>query len=85
MKSETAKRLTVRQRQIFQLLVNGSSTKQIASRLQISPKTVAPHISEARRRPGARTRDEAIARAIVAGYVQIIFIIPMAPAGDTVI
>ncbi len=65
--------LTARQTEVLQLLVNGKSTKQIAGRLGINSHTVNVHIFDARRRLRARTRDQAIARAIMAGYVSIVF------------
>lgn len=39
-------KLTVRQRQVLQLLAEGLSVREIASRLHISPKTVETHRSQ---------------------------------------
>lgn len=46
--------LTGRQRDVFQLLVEGKATKEIAYILGVSPKTVETHRSEVLRRLGVR-------------------------------
>jgi DNA-binding NarL/FixJ family response regulator len=46
--------LTSRQRQILQLIAEGHSTKEIASRLRLSPKTVESHRAQLMQRLGVR-------------------------------
>jgi DNA-binding NarL/FixJ family response regulator len=52
--SEAGDPLTGRQRDVFQLLVEGKATKEIAYLLGVSPKTVETHRSEVLRRLGVR-------------------------------
>jgi DNA-binding NarL/FixJ family response regulator len=51
---DTADPLTGRQRDVFQLLVEGKATKEIAHILGVSPKTVETHRTEVMRRLGVR-------------------------------
>jgi DNA-binding NarL/FixJ family response regulator len=46
--------LTPRQREILQLIAEGNSTKEIASRLRLSPKTVESHRAQLMQRLGVR-------------------------------
>ena len=52
--------LTKRENEIFTLLVSGSSTKDIASFLNISEKTVRNHISNAIQKLGVKGRAQAV-------------------------
>jgi DNA-binding CsgD family transcriptional regulator len=63
--------LTPRQEEIYKLLATGSTIKQIARVLGISPRTVDMHIRRVRNRLCASTRDEAMARVVSAGWVQL--------------
>lgn len=52
--------LTVRERQIFNLLIEDHTTKEIAGRLGISEKTVRNHISNTIQKLGVSGRAQAI-------------------------
>jgi DNA-binding NarL/FixJ family response regulator len=56
--------LTVRQREIVQLLAEGKSTKEIASELRLSVKTVKTHRAAIMRRLGARSVVEIVHYAV---------------------
>ena len=52
--------LTKRERQIFQYLINNFSTKEIASFLHITDKTVRNHISNTMQKLGVKGRSGAV-------------------------
>lgn len=52
--SNSANTLTGREQEVFELLGQGLSTKQVASRLELSPKTVATHRAAILRKLGLR-------------------------------
>lgn len=52
--------LTPREREIFTLLINNNSTKEIASQLKISEKTVRNHISNVIQKLGVDSRIQAV-------------------------
>lgn len=52
--------LTVRERQIFNLLIEDQTTKEIAKQLGISEKTVRNHISNTIQKLGVSGRAQAI-------------------------
>ena len=52
--------LTKRERQVFELLIENKTTKEIASVLDISEKTVRNHISNAMQKLGVKTRASAV-------------------------
>jgi DNA-binding NarL/FixJ family response regulator len=56
--------LTPRQWEVLDLLCSGQTTEQIADHLFLSTETVRSHIKQIRRRLGARSRVEAIQRAL---------------------
>ena len=56
--------LTKREREIFELLVQDFSTRQIADLLQISEKTVRNHISNTIQKLGVTSRTQAILELI---------------------
>lgn len=60
----SAPRLTVRQRQVLQLVAQGLRMKQIAASLGLSPRTVERHKYEAMRILGLRTNAELIQYAL---------------------
>ena len=66
---DATEQLTAREREVVGLLAEGLSTASIASRLGISPATVRTHVEHARGRLGARTRAEAVVRAIQTGQL----------------
>ena len=62
--------LTSRQRQVLRGLMEGLSTKQIASHLGIQPRTVYMHIAQLKIRFNATTRAESVTRATNMGLVR---------------
>ncbi len=52
--------LTPREKEIFDLLINNLSTKDIASKLNISEKTVRNHISNVMQKLGVKGRATAV-------------------------
>ena len=62
--------LTSRERQILTHVARGFTTAQISQRLNISSATVRTHVEHARCKLGARTRAEAVAKALASGSIQ---------------
>ena len=56
--------LTLREREIFNLLVNNLDTEEIAEKLGISSKTVRNHISNVIQKLGLRSRSQALLELI---------------------
>ncbi len=52
--------LTPREREVFELLILNKTTKEIASKLGISEKTVRNHISNAMQKLGVKGRASAV-------------------------
>ena len=52
--------LTVREKTVFELLIDNKSTKEIAEELNISEKTVRNHISNVIQKLGVTSRSSAI-------------------------
>lgn len=52
--------LTKREREVFELLVTGLSTEEIADNLKISEKTVRNHISNVMQKLGVKGRSNAV-------------------------
>lgn len=52
--------LTTREKEVFELLVSGLTTKEIASSLKISEKTVRNHISNVMQKLGVKGRANAV-------------------------
>ncbi|GAA5155017.1 helix-turn-helix transcriptional regulator [Microbacterium pseudoresistens] len=67
--AEAAVDLTVRERQVLDLLVEGLSNRQIGERLFISAKTVSVHVSAILRKLGVASRTEAAVVATRGGAV----------------
>lgn len=63
-RSETAPKLTGRERDVLVLLADGVSYEGMGSRLTISPETVRTHMRKAIEKLGARTRTHALAIAL---------------------
>lgn len=63
--------LTVRERQIFELLIKNYDTEQIASKLNISSKTVRNHISNVIQKLGVKGRSQAILELIKMQEIKI--------------
>ncbi len=56
--------LTSREKEIFTLLTNNHTTKEIASKLNISEKTVRNHISNTMQKLGVKGRASAVVELI---------------------
>ena len=56
--------LTKREKQIFKLLVQNVGTEEIATKLNISSKTVRNHISNVIQKLGVKSRSQAILELI---------------------
>jgi DNA-binding CsgD family transcriptional regulator len=67
----TSRRLTLREREILELVAAGSSNKSIARSLRISPNTVKFHMTTLFARLGVTTRAEAIAAAARNGQLSL--------------
>ncbi|MBJ7357220.1 response regulator transcription factor [Nocardioides sp.] len=59
--------LTVRQREVLDLLLHGSTRAEVAARLVLSPNTVRTHIQDLLRRSGSSSTLELLAKARAAG------------------
>jgi DNA-binding NarL/FixJ family response regulator len=69
--ADLAALLTRRERQVLELLSDGLTMSQIASRIGISPRTVETHVSKVYRKLGVRTRVHAVSRAAALGLVEL--------------
>lgn len=65
------KLLTVREKEVFELLTQNKSTKDIASILRISEKTVCNHVSNVIQKLGAKSRSGAILELIKLGNIKL--------------
>jgi DNA-binding CsgD family transcriptional regulator len=63
--------LTAREKEVLLGLWSGYRTARIAERMGIEPVTVSKHLAAIRRKLGARTREQALAIAIVEGLISI--------------
>lgn len=63
--------LTKREREIFHLLVDDFTTKEIASKLTISEKTVRNHISNTIQKLGVSGRAQAIVELLRLGELRL--------------
>jgi DNA-binding NarL/FixJ family response regulator len=63
-RSETGPKLSIREREILDLLANGHSNGQIATQLNLSLSTVKTHLRTAYRKLGAVDRTQAVLLAI---------------------
>ena len=61
--------LTVRERDVLRYLASGLRNDEIAWRLKIAEVTVRAHMTSARRKMGAATREETLAKAIRSGQL----------------
>jgi len=53
--------LTAREREVVRLLALGSTTRQVAAGLSLSPETIRSHVRNAMAKTGARTRAQLVA------------------------
>lgn len=63
--------LTKREEEVFSLLVKNMTTKEIASHLDISEKTVRNHISNAMQKLGVKGRAVAVVELIRLGNITL--------------
>ncbi len=61
--------LTHKQIACLQLLAQGKRTQGIADKLNIKPVTVEHHLNNAKERLQAKTREQAVARAVIKGLI----------------
>lgn len=61
--------LTPREREVMGHVAEGRTTAQIAKRLGVSPATIRTHVEHSRDKLGARTRAEAIHRAVLTNQI----------------
>ena len=61
--ARAAERLTEREREVLDLIRDGLTTRQMATRLALSPRTIESHISSAYRKLGVTSRVQAVAKA----------------------
>lgn len=66
-----ADRPTARELEILRLAALGLRTRDIAQRLEVSPRTVEAHFTSIYNRLGAESRTEAIVRAASRGWVRL--------------
>ena len=66
----TVDRLSPRELEVLQLLVEGSTNKEIATRLSLSPDTVKNHVLRITQKLGAADRTQAAVTAIREGLVK---------------
>jgi DNA-binding NarL/FixJ family response regulator len=62
--------LTLRERQVYGLLVEGTSNKEIAKQLSIRSNTVRTHVQNLLAKLGVHTRLEAVTVAVRGGFVR---------------
>ncbi|GGK30577.1 LuxR family transcriptional regulator of spore coat protein [Caldalkalibacillus uzonensis] len=63
--------LTNREREVFELLVQDKTTKEIADQLFISEKTVRNHISNVMQKLGVKGRSQAVVELVRLGELDI--------------
>lgn len=63
--------LTNREREVFELLVQDKTTKEIANQLFISEKTVRNHISNVMQKLGVKGRSQAVVELVRLGELDI--------------
>jgi LuxR family transcriptional regulator of spore coat protein len=63
--------LTTREREVFELLVQDKTTKEIAESLFISEKTVRNHISNVMKKLNVKGRSQAVVELVRLGELQI--------------
>ena len=63
--------LTKREKEVFKLLVNNKTTKEIADKLDISEKTVRNHISNAIQKLEVKGRAQAVVELLKLGEITL--------------
>ena len=68
---KNSKILTKREREVFEILVQDKTTKEIAEQLYISEKTVRNHISNVIQKLGVKGRSQAVIELIRMGELEL--------------
>ena len=63
--------LTKREKQVFEMLIINKTTKEIATTLKISEKTVRNHISNAMQKLGVKGRASAVVELLRLGEISL--------------
>ncbi|MCL6593190.1 MAG: response regulator transcription factor [Alicyclobacillus sp.] len=63
--------LTSREREVFELLVQDKTTKEIAAQLFVSEKTVRNHISNVMKKLNVKGRSQAVVELVRLGEINI--------------
>ncbi len=63
--------LTKREKEVFSLLIQNKTTREIAEKLKISEKTVRNHISNAMQKLGVKGRAQAVVELIRLGEITL--------------
>lgn len=63
--------LTNREKQVFEMLITNNTTKEIASILNISEKTVRNHISNVMQKLGVKGRSSAVVELLRLGEISL--------------
>ncbi len=63
--------LTKREKEVFSLLIQNKSTREIAEKLNISEKTVRNHVSNAMQKLGVKGRAQAVVELIRLGEITL--------------
>ncbi len=63
--------LTNREREVFELLVQDKTTKEIAAQLFVSEKTVRNHISNVMKKLNVKGRSQAVVELVRLGEISI--------------
>lgn len=63
--------LTTREKEVFELLVSGLTTKEIASSLKISEKTVRNHISNVMQKLGVKGKANAVIELLKLNEIEL--------------
>ena len=63
--------LTKREKEVFEMLIKNNSTKEIATTLKISEKTVRNHISNAMQKLGVKGRASAVVELLKLGEITL--------------
>jgi PAS domain S-box-containing protein len=63
-------KLTTREREVVRLVALGSTTRQVAAGLSLSPDTIRSHVRNAMAKTGAHTRAQLVALVLAEGLVE---------------
>jgi PAS domain S-box-containing protein len=63
-------KLTAREREVVRLVALGSTTRQVAADLSLSPDTIRSHVRNAMAKTGAHTRAQLVALVLAEGLVE---------------